>query len=381
MRGALRRVWAIAHKETRQLRRDRLTFGMIIGIPTLQLLLFGYAINLDVRGLTAVVADQAATQRSRELVADAEASQVIRVVAEVASVEELEATVRRGRASVGLLVPADFERRIQDGRPAAQLLVDGSDPVMLTAASGLLDLPVPGQPRMSGKRSVPGQASVAGLGAAERAPTFALRPLYNPEARAAVQIVPGLVGVILTMTMTLFTAVAIVRERERGNLELLITTPVRTPELMLGKILPYVAIGLVQAALVLLLGTLLFRVPLRGGLLDLFLTVLLFISAVLSMGLLISTVAKSQFQSFQITIFFFLPQILLSGFMFPFVAMPRAARWIAELFPLTHFVRLIRGILLRGAALAELTVDVWPLVAFLALTLGLAIARFRKRLD
>jgi ABC-2 type transport system permease protein len=380
-------VAAIAHKEVRQLRRDRLTFGMIVGIPTLQLLLFGYAINLDVRGLTAVVADQAATQRSRELVADAEASQVIHLVAEVASVEEVEAMVRRGRASVGLVVPPDFERRIQDGRPAAQLLVDGSDPVMLTAASGLLDLPIPAKAPITDKsllpnrRQVPGQASEPGLMASGRTPTFALRPLYNPEARAAVQIVPGLVGVILTMTMTLFTAVAIVRERERGNLELLITTPVRTPELMLGKILPYVAIGLVQATLVLLLGTLLFRVPLRGSLLDLFLAVLLFISATLSMGLLISTAAKSQFQSFQITIFFFLPQILLSGFMFPFVAMPRTARWIAELFPLTHFVRLSRGILLRGAELSQLTVDVWPLLAFLAVTLGLAIARFRKRLD
>jgi ABC-2 type transport system permease protein len=193
--------------------------------------------------------------------------------------------------------------------------------------------------------------------------------------------VPGLIGVILTMTMTLFTAVAIVRERERGNLELLITTPVRTPELMLGKIAPYIAIGLVQATLVLLLGKLLFRMPLRGSLLDLYLAVLLFISATLSMGLLISTVAKSQFQSFQITLFFFLPQILLSGFMFPFVAMPKVARWIAEVFPLTHFVRLVRGVLLRGAPLPELSRDIWPLAAFLAATLTLAVLRFRKRLD
>jgi len=360
---SLRRVMAIARKEVRQLRRDRLTFGMIVGIPTLQLLLFGYAINLDVRHVPAAVADQARTQRSRQLAADAEASQVIDVVQEVASGEELERLLKRGEISVGLLLPPDFERRVQDGRPAAQLLVDASDPVLLGAVKDLRELPIPGRP------------------APERRDTFSMRPLYNPEGRAAVQIVPGLVGVILTMTMTLFTAVAIVRERERGNLELLITTPVRTWELMLGKIAPYIAIGLVQATLVLLLGSLLFRVPLRGSALDLYLAVLLFISATLSMGLLISTAARSQFQSFQITIFFFLPQILLSGFMFPFSAMPRAAKWIAELFPLTHFVRLIRGVLLRGAALADLRADIWPLVAFLAVTLGLAVLRFRKRLD
>jgi ABC-2 type transport system permease protein len=368
MRRSLRRISAIARKEVRQLRRDRLTFGMIVGIPTLQLLLFGYAINLDVRHLPAAVADQAGTQLSRRLVADARATQVIDVRHEVATADELEALLRQGRVSIGILLPHDFERRVQDGRSAAQLLVDASDPVLMGAAEGLLGLPLPNRPLPDGPRGDP-------------TPTFAVRPLYNPEGRAAVQIVPGLIGVILTMTMTLFTAVAIVRERERGNLELLITTPVRTPELMLGKIAPYIAIGLVQATLVLLLGKLLFRMPLRGSLLDLYLAVLLFISATLSMGLLISTVAKSQFQSFQITLFFFLPQILLSGFMFPFVAMPKVARWIAEVFPLTHFVRLVRGVLLRGAPLPELSRDIWPLAAFLAATLTLAVLRFRKRLD
>jgi ABC-2 type transport system permease protein len=354
---------AIARKEVRQLRRDRLSAGMIVGIPTLQLLLFGYAINLDVRHLKAAVADQADTQLSRQLAADAEASQVIDRVADVATAEELERLLREGRISIGLFVPSDFERRIQDDRPAAQLLVDASDPVMMGAAQALVDLPIPGrQPR-------------------DPPPTFALRPLYNPEGRAAVQIVPGLIGVILTMTMTLFTAVAIVRERERGNLELLITTPVRTPELMLGKIAPYILIGLVQATLVLLLGRLLFRMPFRGSVVDLYLAVLLFISATLCMGLFISTVAKSQFQSFQITLFFFLPQILLSGFMFPFTAMPRVAQWIAEVFPLTHFVRLVRGVLLRGAPLGELARDIWPLCAFLSVTLGLSVLRFHKRLD
>jgi ABC-2 type transport system permease protein len=194
-----------------------------------------------------------------------------------------------------------------------------------------------------------------------------------------VQIVPGLVGVILTMTMTLFTAVAIVRER--GNLELLITTPVRTPELMAGKILPYVLIGGVQVTLVVGVGVLLFEVPVRGSLLDVYVASLIFVTATLGLGLLISTLVSTQFQAFQLTFFTFLPQILLSGFMFPFDGMPRAAQWIAEAFPLTHFVRIIRGIMLRGASLPEVGPELWPLGVFFALSMGIAMLRFRKRLD
>jgi ABC-2 type transport system permease protein len=362
MRAVLQRVWAIVRKEVRQLRRDRLTFGMIFGVPTMQLLLFGYAINQDVRHLRAAAVDLAGSARSRALVADAEASQVLDVVARARDAGHLESLLRRGEVSVGLLVPRDFERRVERGdRPAAQLLVDGSDPIVLGAARGLARLPI--------ER------------ARERADTFEVRAFYNPERRSAVQIVPGLIGVILTMTMTLFTAVAIVRERERGNLELLINTPVRTPELMLGKILPYMAIGIVQVTLILVLGALLFRVPIRGTLADTYRSALIFVTATLGLGLLISTLARTQFQAFQLTFFTFLPQILLSGFMFPFDGMPRAARWLAEIFPLTHFVRIIRGILLRGAELGEVAADVGPLAAFFAATLALSIARFRKRLD
>jgi ABC-2 type transport system permease protein len=375
---ALLRTLAIARKEFRQLRRDRLTGGMIIGIPLLQVLLFGYAINTDVRHLRAGVADLASTQRSRLLIADAEASQVVNVVERVQSAAELEALLRRGSIAVGLFIPYDFDRRVYrlgtaalHGEPAqvpAQLLVDGGDPVILGAAQGLAHLPVK-------LRTI--SMPAAGVGR----DSFEVRAYYNPERRSVVQIVPGLIGVILTMTMVLFTAVAIVRERERGNLELLITTPVRTVELMVGKILPYIAIGLIQVTLVLALGVFVFRVPVRGSLLDLYLAAALFVGASLTLGLLISTFAQTQFQAMQMMVFIFLPSILLSGFMFPFDGMPRLAQLIGEVLPLTHFLRLARGILLRGAALGELRAEMAPLAIFLTLTLGVAILRFRKRLD
>ncbi len=204
---------------------------------------------------------------------------------------------------------------------------------------------------------------------------------YNPERRSAVNVVPGLIGVILTMTMVLFTAVAIVRERERGNLELLITTPVTRLELMIGKVLPYIVIGLLQTTIVLLLGVLMFEVPVRGHLHDVYGAAMLLIAANLSLGLLISTRAQSQFQAMQMSFFVFLPSILLSGFMFPFAGMPRAAQWLAELLPLTHFVRLIRGVMLRGATLTEQWQEVAILVGFTAVMMTLAVLRFRKRLD
>jgi ABC-2 type transport system permease protein len=363
---SLRRIAAILTKELRQLRRDRLTFAMIVGVPIIQVLLFGYAIRQDVRHLPAAIADLAHTQSSRALRADAVASQVVDVVAEAGGAGELETMLQRGEIAVGIYIPPDFERRLLDGRAAAQLLIDGSDPIAGEAAHALVALPV-GPPRAA---------------PAERAPVaFELRTHYNPEARSEVNIVPALIGVILTLTMVLFTAVAIVRERERGNLELLITTPVRSIELMAGKIVPYVLIGLVQVTLILIVAATVFEVPIRGSVLDLYLASLVFIAASLSLGLLISTAAKTQFQSVQMTIFFFLPSILLSGFMFPFVSMPALARVVGELLPLTHFVRIVRGIILRGAPLGQLTGELWPLAAFLAVTLTLAILRFRKRLD
>ena len=366
----LRRLWAVMLKEVRQLRRDRMTLGMILGIPVLQLVLFGYAINLNLRGLDAAVADQANTAGSRALVMDMLATGVVDPVADAATPQELMAMLERGEISVGIVVPPDFERRRIDGREVAQVLVDGSDTVVQAAAMQLAQVPVaavPARPGPADIRSGPGPISVVAF--------------YNPERRSAVNIVPGLIGVILTMTMVLFTAVAIVRERERGNMELLIATPISRTELMAGKVLPYIAIGLVQVTVILLLGIWLFRVPVRGSVLDVYVASALLILANLTLGLLISTRARSQFQSMQMTMFVFLPSILLSGFMFPFAGMPAFAQWIAELLPLTHFLRLIRGVMLRGAALAELWPEVAALLAFTAVMMVLAVTRFRKRLD
>ena len=364
--SSLLRVGAVVGKEIRQLSRDRLTFGMIVGIPLFQILLFGYAINLDVRHLRAGVADQATTQLSRQLVADVEASQVVDIVAWARTAGELEDMMRRGEITVGIVIPADFERRIREaGRPAAQLLVDGSDPTVANIALRL------GTMRFE-LRKVP----------IERPSTvFEVRNYYNPERRSAVQIVPALMGVILTLTMVLFTSVAVVRERERGNLELLITTPIRNLELMIGKIIPYIVIGLIQVTIILLVGRYLFDVPVRGSVVDLYLGSLLFIAASLSLGLMLSTFAKTQFQAMQLAFFAFLPQLLLSGFMFPFDGMPPLAQQIGRLLPLTHFIAIVRGVVLRGAVLEELMPNVRALGIFFLITMALATLRFRKRLD
>ncbi len=360
---SLQRIHAVVAKELRQLRRDRLTFGMIIGIPTLQLLLFGYAINMDVRNLEAAVADLANTSASRQVVMELSRSQVIDVRGQARSAAELEDMMRKGQITMGIYIPPDFERRLQQPeRSAVQLLIDGSDPIVQGAVAQLAQ---------------PGRLSPYD----DRPPTFEVRTYYNPERRSPVNTVPGLIGVILTMTMIMFTGVAIVRERERGNLELLITTPIRTPELMLSKILPYVIIGLIQVSLVLLLGSLLFDVPIRGALLNVYLVCLTFIVANLALGLMISTVAQTQFQAMQMAFFILLPSILLSGFVFPFDGMPKPAQWIAEVLPLTHFIRLIRGVILRGADLQDLAGELLILGIFIVFAMSFAVLRFTKRLD
>ncbi len=363
---SLQRILAIVRKEIRQLRRDRLTFGMIVGIPVLQLLMFGYAINMDVRHLDAAVADLSATSASRQLVMDMEQTQIINIIAQVGSAKRLEQLLRMGKISVGIYIPPDFDRRLQQtDRAAMQLLVDGSDTVVQSAAAQLSQLAQ--RPRTSPYN--------------DRPPTIELRTHFNPERRSPVNTVPGLIGVILTMTMILFTAVAIVRERERGNLEMLITTPVKTSELMLAKILPYVIIGLVQVTLVLLLGKFLFEIPLRGLLIDTYIVTLVFIITNLALGLVISTLVSTQFQAMQLAFFVLLPSILLSGFMFPFAGMPRPAQLIAEALPLTHFIRLIRGVIIRGASLQELSTELVVLCVFVMVFMAVAITRFSKRLD
>ncbi|WP_442254769.1 ABC transporter permease [Stenotrophomonas pavanii] len=368
----LRRLWAIMLKELRQLRRDRITLAMIVGIPVMQLLLFGYAINLNLRHLDAGVADQANSAASRALVQDMVATGVITPRSETYTPDQLMQALRRGEISVGIVVPADFERRRFDGREAVQVLVDGSDTVVQSAAIQLAQVPLDTRPTSNTRPLREGSIASGPI---------SVTSFYNPQRRSAVNIVPGLIGVILTMTLVMFTAVAVVRERERGNMELLIATPVSRSELMVGKVLPYAAIGLLQTTLVLVLGTWLFQVPIRGSLLDIYLAAVLLVLANLALGLLISTRARSQFQAMQMTLFLFLPSILLSGFMFPFAGMPRPVQWLAEVLPLTHFLRLVRGIMLRGAPLWELWPDALALLAFIGVMMTLAILRFRKRLD
>ncbi len=361
------RLFAIVLKELRQLRRDRLTFGMILGIPTLQLLLFGFAINLDVRHIDAAVADLSQTAHSREIIARLDATGVVRLREQVRTPDELQTLMREGRISIGIVLPEDMEQRLEVSRsnpherPALQVMVDGSDQTIQAAARQLASMPLPGL------RDSYQAVEVVNF--------------YNPERRAPVNTVPGLIGVILTMTLVMFTGMALVRERERGNMEMLIATPVSPWELTVGKVLPFIGIGLVQVTVVLLLGKLVFDVPIRGHLLELYAAALLFILANLSLGILISTLAQSQFQSMQLAFFTFLPQILLSGFMFPYAGMPAAAQWIAELLPMTHFIRLIRGIMLRGAELKDLPNDLLALALIAAVLLIVSTRRIHKRLD
>lgn len=370
--AALRRLRAVAVKEIRQLSRDRVTFGMIVGVPMMQMLLFGYAINFDVRNLATVVQDQANTSMSRELLAQLTATQVVNVQYVTDSAEELDRLMREGRASLGVVIPGDFERRLQsDTRPVVQILVDGSQTGLSGVAAGIAQMPLLTRhgtgPYAGGKRMAPRRIEV--------------RTLYNPEKRTAVQIVPALIGVILSMTMVLFTSGAIVRERERGNLELLIATPLGRLELMVGKLLPYVGIGLIQTTLILVVGSALFTVPVVGSLWQLYAAALMFIAASLGLGLFVSTLAQTQFQAFQLAFVTMLPSILLSGFMFPFEGMPQAAQWLAQVLPLTHFNVMIRGIMLRGADLPEVWPQIAKLAAFITIMLAIAVARFKKRLD
>ncbi len=364
--SSVARIRAVAHKEFLQLARDRVTFGLIIGVPLLLISLFGYAINFDVRHLRAAVLDEARSSASREFVAELEATQVLDVTQHVKSSREIDAMMRDSTVAFAVTIPEDFERRLIDGnRPAAQILVDGSQPSLENVANALKQLPVfqrHGQSVLVPQR-------------------FEVRVMYNPERRTAVQIVPALVGMILHMTMVVFTAGAIVRERERGNLELLITTPVSPAELMAGKLMPYILIGLIQTTVIVAVGNALFDVPINGRLIDLYLAALIYIAATLTLGLLISTVAQTQFQAFQMAFVTMLPSVLLSGFMFPFDGMPHAAQWIAQVLPLTHFNVMVRGIVLRGAALTDLSPQIWKLSIFFVIALGAARLRFRKRLD
>lgn len=363
--SALLRIKAIAAKEIRQLMRDRITFAMVVMIPLIQLVLFGFAINTNVRHIPVAVVDHSNSAFGRQLVEDIKVTQVVDVVAHYHSVQQAQTAITAGLVRAVLIVPPDLNARLASGRTLAQWLVDGSDTMV---SSALLQL-----------RTMP----LAGATNRIKAPpaNFEVTLLFNPQRRTPVNIVPGLLGIILTMTMILFTSAAIVRERERGNLELLITTPVKPMELMIAKILPYILVGMLQVVIILGLGHLLFDVPINGSALQIGFGTLLFIAASLTLGLVISTIAQTQLQAMQMTVFVLLPSILLSGFMFPYEGMPVAAQWVAETLPATHFMRVIRGIVLRGGDLIDLWRDAIWLAGFTLLGLWLAARRFQKNLD
>jgi ABC-2 type transport system permease protein len=371
------RPLVIAWKELLQLRRDRLTLGMMAGLPILQLLLFGYAINTDVRHLKLVVFDQDQTAASRDLTQRLVATGFFDLAGAVRSYDEIGAAMRRGEARVALVVPPRFGAHLPGRSPRVQLIVDGSDPQTVASATDTAAALVSAQSTqllLARRAGAPGRAS-------ELVP-IAVEPntWYNPDLRTAVFVVPGLVGVILTMTMVMLTAMAIARERERGTLEQLIVSPVRRSELIAGKILPYVAIGYGQMTLILAMGSLVFQVPFVGSLPLLYALAFMFIAANLALGLVFSTLAATQQQAMQMSFFFLLPNILLSGFMFPFEAMPLPARWLAQALPLTHFLRIVRGIALKGAAFPEVAGELVWLVAILSILLLAASLRFRKKL-
>jgi ABC-2 type transport system permease protein len=343
------------------------------GIPVIQLLLFGFAIQTEVRNIPTVALDESRTPASREVIAALENTGNFRVIGQVDSRAELDRAIASGRAQAALVVPRDYPRDLARGLTATvQVIVDASDPLSsqsaLGAAAGLaqaMNLEILGA--AAGRSGPPIEARV--------------RPRYNPGLRSAVFIVPGLVGVILTLTLILVTSMAIVRERERGTLEQLIVTPIRKWELMLGKITPYVGVGLVQMTLVLVIGRFVFDVPLTGDVLLLYGLSLIFVLASLAFGLFISTLVKTQQQAMQASFFFVLPNILLSGFMFPRAAMPEVFQWLGAALPLTHFLKILRGILLRGVGLEAMWGETLILLAFAGGLVSLAVLRFHKTLD
>ncbi|MAI35561.1 MAG: ABC transporter [Rhodopirellula sp.] len=380
--NSLRRIRAIFGKELIQLRRDRMTFGMIVMIPLLQLLLFGYAINTNIRHIPVGIVDFSQSGLSREIVQIVKATQVVEIRSYFESVEKAQAAIASAEVRAVLIIPEDVDNRLarhqslgfgsppatdeETSQPIAQWIADGSDTIIASAIKSLRGMPL---------------AELLDRPVNRGTPTFEVTLLYNPEQRTVVNIVPGLVAIILTMTMIMFTSAAIVRERERGNMEMLISTPVRPIELMIGKIIPYIFIGVIQVSIILGLGRVLFHVPVEGGLAQLAGVTFLFITASLTLGLVISTIARNQLQSMQMTVFVLMPSILLSGFVFPYEGMPVAAQYIAEALPATHFMHLVRGVVLRDVEVTNMASDVYWLALFTLGGLLVASLRFKKRLE
>jgi len=372
----LTRPLAIAKKELLQLRRDRLTLGMMVALPVMQLLLFGYAINNDVRHIPTIIYDQDQSASSRDLASSLSGTGFYDVIGAARDYSEVDLALRSSLAKVALIVPVGYERDIVRRTPVTvRLVLDGSDPQTVASATNTAASLVAAR---SGALVVQ-RLFIAGL---PPAPPITLEPSvwYNPDLRTSIYIVPGLVGVILTMTMVMLTSMAIARERERGTLEQLIVSPIKSIELMIGKILPFIVIGYLQMSLVFLLGRYVFDVPIVGSLGLLYALALVFIAANLALGLFFSTLAATQQQAMQMSFFFLLPNILLSGFMFPFEAMPEPAQWIAQALPLTHFLRVVRGITLRGAGFADVAGEALQMAVILGVLVLLASLRFRKKL-
>jgi ABC-2 type transport system permease protein len=375
-RFTFHRLWAVVLKEFIQMRRDRVTFGMMVGIPLLQLMLFGFAINSDPRRLPTAVRLGDQGPFARTLVAALEQSEYFAIVREAASEAEAARLLQTGEVQFVINIPHDFTRRLLRGeRPTVLLEADATDPAATGPAiaaarslvSSVFDRDLTGP--LAGLRGRPGPVE------------FQIHAHYNPENITQYNVVPGLMGVVLTMTMVVITALAITRERERGTMENLLATPVRPFEVMVGKIIPYIVVGYIQVTLILIAARYLFRVPLEGSLVLVYGVAFLFIAANLAVGITFSTLAKNQLQAVQMAFFFFLPSILLSGFMFPFRGMPEWAQWIGSGLPLTHFLRIVRGVLLKGSGPAEIAPELWPLLLFLAVAMAIGVKRYRQTLD
>ncbi|MEI7815897.1 MAG: ABC transporter permease [Desulfuromonadales bacterium] len=370
------RFWAIVVKEFIQMRRDRLTFGMIIGIPVVQLMLFGYAINGDPKHLPTAVLLADSSQQGRSVMVALRNSEYFRFVREVHTETEADAALARGEVQFVVTIPENFSRNLLRGdKPTILVEADATDPSATGNAIASLHTLLDGALQRDLKGSL---AFLAG----ESGPVkLRVHARYNPEGISQYNIVPGLMGVVLTMTMVMITGLAITRERERGTMENLLSMPTRPLEVLLGKIIPYIFVGYIQVGLILIAARFLFHVAMSGSILLLLLSTSVFIAANLAMGITFSTLAKNQLQAVQMTFFFFLPSLLLSGFMFPFRGMPVWAQVIGEVLPLTHFLRIIRGILLKGNGFAEVAHQLWQISLFAAVILTVGVKRYRKTLD
>jgi ABC-2 type transport system permease protein len=373
---SLSRLWAIVVKEFIQMRRDRVTFGMMIGVPLIQLVLFGYAINADPKRLPTAVLVADYGPQGRTLLYAIRNSDYFAFKRELTSEQEAHDVLSRGEVQFVVNIPQNFTHDLLRGeRPAILVEADATDPAATSNAIGSLRtlLTTALQNDLKGP--------LAFLSGDEPPVDLRIHAQYNPEAITQYNIVPGLMGVVLTMTMVMITGLAITRERERGTMENLLSMPTRPFEVMVGKIIPYILVGYVQVALILLAARLLFHVPMLGNVGLLLVVAFMFITANLAMGITFSTLAENQLQAVQLSFFFFLPSLLLSGFMFPFRGMPYWAQTIGELLPLTHFLRVVRGILLKGNGIEEVGLQLWQIALFAIVALAIGIKRYRQTLD